>query len=140
MLGFSLCDDYRMRVVAAVIRDQERFLACRRAPHKSLAGKWEFPGGKVERLETDEEALTREILEELGVEVSIQQFLIETSQKQGDGKIEMFSYLARLTSELPTHSSDHDQMKWLPLNELSFYDWAELDVPVIEKLQAIFKK
>ena len=129
-----------MRVVAAVIRDQERFLACRRAPHKSLAGKWEFPGGKVESLETDEKALAREILEELGVEVSIDQFLIETSQKQGESKIEMFTYLASLRTETPTQSSDHDQMKWLLLDELSQYDWAELDVPVIEKIQAVFNK
>lgn len=129
-----------MRVVAAVIRDQERFLACRRAPHKSLAGKWEFPGGKVEPLETDEKALAREILEELGVEVSIDQFLIETSQKQGESKIEMFTYLASLRTETPIQSSDHDQMKWLLLDELSQYDWAELDVPVIEKLQAVFNK
>ena len=139
-MGSSLCDDYRMRVVAAVIRDQERFLACRRAPHKGLAGKWEFPGGKVEPLETDEEALVREILEELGVKVSIEQFLIETSQNHGESTIEMFTYLASLSAERPTQSSDHDQMKWLPLNELSRYDWAELDVPVIEKLQAIFNK
>lgn len=129
-----------MRVVAAVIQDQERFLACRRAPHKSLAGKWEFPGGKVEPLETDEEALAREILEELGVEVNIEQFLIETSQIQGASTIEMFTYLARLDSERPSQSSDHDLMKWLSLRELIHYDWAELDIPVIEKLQARFSK
>ena len=127
-----------MRVVAAVIQDKETFLACRRAPHKSLAGKWEFPGGKVEPLETDEEALEREILEELGVEVTIEQFLIETTQNQGESTIEMFTYLSRLVAERPIQSSDHDQMKWLPLNELSQYDWAELDVPVIERLQEIF--
>lgn len=129
-----------MRVVAAVIRDQERFLACRRAPHKSLAGKWEFPGGKVEKLETDEEALEREILEELGVEVTIVQFLMETSQKQSESTIEMFTYLARLDSERPTQSSDHDLMKWLSLSELSQYDWAELDIPVIKKLLALFNR
>lgn len=129
-----------MRVVAAVIRDHERFLACRRAPHKSLAGKWEFPGGKVEKLETDEEALEREILEELGVEVTIVQFLMETSQKQSESTIEMFTYLASLDSERPTQSSDHDLMKWLSLSELSQYDWAELDIPVIEKLLALFNR
>ena len=128
-----------MRVVAAVIQDQQRFLACRRAPHKSLPGRWEFPGGKVEPFETDEEALTREILEELGIEISIRKFLIMTSQKFGESQIEMCTYLASLVDERPTQSSDHDQMQWLPLNELSHYDWAELDIPVIEKLQDIFK-
>ena len=133
-----MCKHIEMRVVAAVIQSEDKFLACRRAPHKNLAGKWEFPGGKVEADETDGEALAREILEELGVEVSIEQFLIETSQNHGESTIEMFTYLASLSAERPTRSSDHDQMKWLPLNELSQYDWAELDVPVIAKLQAIF--
>lgn len=129
-----------MRVVAAVIRDQNKFLACRRAPHKSLAGKWEFPGGKVEQLESNEAALRREIQEELGVGIIVEKFLIESSQNHGENRIEMFTYLASLDAESPTQSSDHDQMQWLPLNELCRYDWAELDVPVIEKLQSLFNK
>lgn len=129
-----------MRVVAAVIRDHERLLACRRAPHKSLAGKWEFPGGKVEPLESDEGALAREIQEELGVGIIVEEFLIETSQYHGEKLIEMFTYLATLGAERPTQSSDHDQMKWLSLNELSQYDWAELDIPVIERLQELFNR
>ena len=57
-----------MRVVAAIIESNGELLACRRASHKSLAGKWEFPGGKVEPGETEQQALVREIREELGWE------------------------------------------------------------------------
>lgn len=137
-MGSSLCDDYPVRVVAAVIRHQESFLACRRATHKSLAGKWEFPGGKVEASETDEDALEREILEELGVKITVSDFVLKTSQNQGESQIEMFTYLASLAAERPTQSSDHDQMKWLSIGELSNCDWAELDIPVVEKLLDLF--
>ena len=129
-----------MRVVAAVIQDQDTFLACRRAPHKSLAGKWEFPGGKVEALESDEQALAREILEELGVNVKVKHLLITTSQNYVETQIEMFTYLALLDSERPTHSSDHDQLQWLTLDELSDYEWAALDVPVVGKLLETFNR
>lgn len=139
-MSSSLCDDYPVRVVAAVIRDQESFLACRRAPHKSLAGKWEFPGGKVEASETDEEALEREIFEELGVKITVSDFVLRTSQNQGQSQIEMFTYLASLTAERPTQSSDHDQMRWLSIGELPHHDWAELDIPVIEELLVLFNR
>lgn len=125
-----------MRVVAAVIKAGDLYLACRRASHKSLAGKWEFPGGKVETSETDETALAREIREELGTEVTVEQ-LVETTFSSASGtSIEMASYLCRLISERPTQSSDHDKLLWLALEELQTLDWAELDIPVVEKLVA----
>jgi 8-oxo-dGTP diphosphatase len=60
----------QQRVVAAVIRDGDRFLICQRPAHKRHGGLWEFPGGKCEAGETDAQAITRELAEELGVEVS----------------------------------------------------------------------
>ena len=125
-----------MRVVAAIIESNGELLACRRASHKSLAGKWEFPGGKVEAGETDETALAREIREELGAVVAVEQ-LVETTFSTSNGlSIEMASYLCRLHSERPTQSSDHDKLLWLALEELQTLDWAELDIPVVEKLVA----
>ena len=60
----------QQRVVAAAIRNGDRFLICQRPLHKRHGGLWEFPGGKCEAGETDEQAITRELAEELGVEVS----------------------------------------------------------------------
>ena len=125
-----------MRVVAAIIESDGEVLACRRAPHKNLAGKWEFPGGKVEAGESDETALAREIWEELGAVVAVGE-LVETTFSTANGlSIEMASYICRLNSERPTQSSDHDKLLWLALDELQTLDWAELDIPVVEKLHS----
>jgi len=131
-----VCDHNLVRVVAAIIESDGEILACRRATHKSLAGKWEFPGGKVEAGETEESALAREILEELGAVITVWQ-LVETTFSTTNGlSIEMASYLCRLSGERPTQSSDHDKLLWLGRDELQSLDWAELDIPVVEKLRA----
>ena len=124
-----------MRVVAAVIRDEGYYLACRRGENLELAGKWEFPGGKVELGETDQEALAREISEELGVSVVVEEFITQTSMPRGLGSIEMFTYFARLEGSRPTRSSDHDRMDWLTPGELVSLDWAELDIPVVHAIR-----
>jgi 8-oxo-dGTP diphosphatase len=125
-----------MRVVAAVIRSDGQTLACRRAAHKNLAGKWEFPGGKVEAGETDEAALAREIKEELGANVVVEE-LVETTFSNANGlNIVMASYRCRLIDERPTQSSDHDLLLWLAVDELQTLDWAELDIPVVQKLRS----
>jgi len=65
-----------IEVVCGVIYNEHgQVLICRRAKHKSLAGYWEFPGGKIETDELPEQSLSRELLEELGMEVSVQDFI-----------------------------------------------------------------
>ncbi len=123
-----------MRVVAAVIQSGDAFLVCRRAPHKNLAGKWEFPGGKVEGNETDTEALTREIKEELNVDVEVEELVAVSRSNSRHQEIVMYSYFAQLVSSKPTSSSDHDEMRWVTHSEFNSLDWAELDLPVIEAL------
>jgi 8-oxo-dGTP diphosphatase len=129
-----MCKYIQVRVVAAVIQSGDKFLACRRAPHKNLAGKWEFPGGKVEINETDTEALTREIKEELNVDVQVAELVAVSRGINGQQEIVMFSYFARLKSTKPTSSSDHDQLRWVSKAEIKSLDWADLDIPVIEAL------
>lgn len=118
------------RVVAAIILHEERYLAARRAPHKQLAGKWEFPGGKPEPAESDEQALKREIREELGVEIRVLRHF-DSSITQG---IELVCYVCELTGDLPTSSTDHDQLRWLAESELAALDWAEADKPALKRL------
>lgn len=132
-----LCKYIEMRVVAAVIRNGDEFLACRRAPHKNLAGKWEFPGGKVEISESDQQALVREIKEELNVDILVGDLVTVSTNTSGTTEIVMYSYLAKLHAEKPVKSSDHDQMMWVTKADLASLDWAELDVPVIEALLKI---
>lgn len=126
-----------MKVVAAVIRDKGEFLACRRSRNHELAGKWEFPGGKVEENETDEIALAREILEELGIEVIVEEFITASSIPRGLGQIDMYTYFARLKASRPIHSTDHDEILWLKPTELSVLDWATLDIPVVHAISRL---
>lgn len=125
-----------MRVVAAVIKLDNKLLACQRAAHKSLAGFWEFPGGKVEPGETDTLALAREIREELGVEIVVGDFIVKSSSEVNGRIIEMYTYFAELVSTAPTASSDHDELRWVELGELNHLEWPVLDDPVVEALTA----
>ncbi len=124
-----------MRVVAAVISKDDKFLVCRRASHKSLPGFWEFPGGKVESGESDPEALKREIQEELGVEIQVLEFICRSEIRVGTQKIEMYSYSADLVSNEPSSSSDHDAMRWVSVQELTDLQFPELDQPVVTALK-----
>ena len=78
-----------MRVVCALILEEGRVLACRRSFNKDEAGKWEFPGGKVESGERDEEALAREILEELEMQVLVGRRLCSAER----GGLELIGYV-----------------------------------------------
>ena len=125
-----------IRVVAAVIERDGKILACRRAPHKSLAGLWEFPGGKVEPGETDEVALAREILEELGIEITVGEFIAESVAPAGQAMIHLNAYWAETTVAGEVSSTDHDRMEWLSPKDVSDYEWAPADVPFLSELGA----
>jgi 8-oxo-dGTP diphosphatase len=121
-------------VVAAVIVHDGRVLACRRAPGKDAAGLWEFPGGKVEPGETGEQALIREIREELGVGIQLDHELVAAEH----GGIRLTCWFARLDGgDIPTRSTDHDQLRWMLPSQLSTLTWAPADLPAVQKLSAM---
>lgn len=119
-------------VVAAVIVHGDRFLACRRAPHKAAPGKWEFPGGKVEPGESPAEALVREIREELGIGIRV------TGELTTDvtGAVRLICLQARLDGEPPAASTDHDELRWVARAGLASLDWADADLPAVRILTA----
>lgn len=123
-----------MRVVAAVITKDDQILICRRGPHKSLSGFWEFPGGKVEARETDGQALVREIREELQVEIQVQELICTSRTSSGNVQIEMHTYSAELLSATPSTSSDHDELRWVNRSQLLEFKWPPLDIPVVHAL------
>lgn len=118
-------------VVAAIIQDSNgNYLCAKRGDWKASPGKWEFPGGKPEADEPLEDAIVREIREELGVEISVQrQFDRSTT-----GEIELVCFVCDLVGEKPTHSTDHSELRWVAESELSKLDWAEPDLPALKRI------
>lgn len=117
-------------VVAAVIVRDDAVLACRRAPHKDAAGRWEFPGGKLEAGETPQEALARELREELDVEVVVGALLDRTAT----GPVDLACYAATLAGAAPTASTDHDAFEWRSPDALGELDWTPADRPAVAVL------
>jgi 8-oxo-dGTP diphosphatase len=120
-----------MLVVGAAIVREGACLVARRGPQMRAAGKWEFPGGKVEAGETAAEALIREIAEELDVMISVGDFV--GRGEVGDVLLEV--YLAAVTSGVP-RALEHAEIAWLGPEELSLLDWAAPDIPIVAPLVA----
>ncbi|MDT7537614.1 MAG: 8-oxo-dGTP diphosphatase [Actinomycetota bacterium] len=122
-------------VGAALLRDDPpSVLASRRTEPPRLAGLWEFPGGKVEPGETDEQALVRELREELGIEASV------AGRLGGDlpiGETAVLRvYLCRIVSGELT-LVDHDEHRWLTAAELGDVPWIPVDLPLIAELRRL---
>jgi 8-oxo-dGTP diphosphatase len=125
-----------LEVVGAVIASDGRVLACRRAPGKDAAGTWEFPGGKVEPGETNEDALVREIREELGVGIRVGALLDRSVTSLATRTIALSCYDAELVDDRPTGSTDHDRLAWLRISDLAALEWALPDLPAVRTLCA----
>jgi 8-oxo-dGTP diphosphatase len=122
-------------VCALIIRD-DRVLIAQRPAGKHLALKWEFPGGKVERGEEAAAALVREIREELGCEIEIVKALQTSRHRYERGEIELIPFICKLTSaSSEPHPHEHVAVEWVRAEELSGYDLAEADLPVVRLLE-----
>lgn len=124
-----------MRAVAAgIIRRGDRILICQRPEGKSLAGKWEFPGGKLEAGETPEECLVRELREELGFEARVEG-IVDARAEYEAGDFLILYYNVAVVSGEPS-PLEHAQIKYVPPCELAEYDFPGTDAAVAEKLAA----
>lgn len=122
------------RVVAAVIMHQGKVFCAKRPPGKVLGGLWEFPGGKVEPGETLEEALHREIQEELGLGITIQEPLLTVVHQYPTHQVEVHTYLCEWASgDVVLHV--HTDAKWLRWDALDQLDWVAADDPIIAHLK-----
>ncbi|PPF29910.1 (deoxy)nucleoside triphosphate pyrophosphohydrolase [Rathayibacter tritici] len=123
-------------VVAAVIIDRGRILACRRRVGTASGGLWEFPGGKIESGESAQAALAREIREELGVSLEVEQVLTVDETQVGALRIRLQCFRAALRDARPDESTDHDHLVWLLPSELPGLDWAQPDLPAVRLLSS----
>ena len=122
-----------IEVVAAVILHEGRILATQRG-YGEWKDWWEFPGGKMEVGETPEEALVREILEELSTEISVDEFLCTVEYDYPKFSLTMHCYICSLLTEA-LHLNEHEAAKWLTLDELDCVEWLPADLKVIEALK-----
>lgn len=117
---------------ALIIDDVGRLFAAQRSTSMRLPLKWELPGGKVEADETDEQCLIREIKEELNVQIEISQRLPENLHSYPTFDILLIPFIVRITfGEIQL--KEHVDFKWLDATELMHLDWAEADIPIVER-------
>lgn len=118
-------------VVAAIIQNSlGEYLCCKRGEWKSAPNKWEFPGGKPEVGESLEDALKREIQEELGTQIKV----IRQFDRSTTGDIDLVCFVCELEGDTPTSSTDHSELQWVREQDLSQLDWAEPDLPALKRI------
>ena len=124
-----------LEVLAAVIVKENKILCVQRGAHKFpyLANKWEFPGGKMEVGESQEETIQREIREELSMEIKPMKHLMSNQHHYPDFSIELHTWLCKPLSE-SFELNEHQAFVWLEAKKLSTLEWAEADVAVIHFL------
>ncbi len=123
-----------MRVVAGIIFDSEnRILITRRAKGQSRELLWEFPGGKVEEGESDEEALKREIREELCLEIDVLSFFTQVNHSYPDLNIELVAYLCKLKGG-NICLTVHQEYKWIEPKDVLSYSLAKADKKIAEHI------
>jgi 8-oxo-dGTP diphosphatase len=125
----------KIEVVAGVIFCKNQVLCVQRPKNKLpyISEKYEFPGGKVEVGETKEEALHRELLEELNLSTNIKNLFLTVVHQYPDFELTMHSFMCEVDSKELT-LREHIDQKWLTINELTALDWAAADIPIVDKL------
>ena len=123
----------QIEVVAAIIRKDNKIFATQRG-YGEWKDWWEFPGGKMEAGETPEEALKREIHEELSTEISVDEFLCTVEYDYPAFHLKMHCYLCSLLTEA-LHLNEHEAAKWLTKDDLNSVKWLPADMLVIDALK-----
>ena len=121
----------QIEVVAAIIRKDDLIFATQRG-YGEFKDLWEFPGGKMEAGETPEEALKREIREELSTEINVDEFLCTVEYDYPAFHLTMHCYLCSLLTEA-LHLNEHEAARWLKLEDLDGVDWLPADKVVVKK-------
>ncbi|WP_342509959.1 (deoxy)nucleoside triphosphate pyrophosphohydrolase [Sporosarcina sp. FSL K6-2383] len=123
-----------VHVVGAIIENNNKEILCAlRGPEMTLANYWEFPGGKIEQGESKEEALKREIQEELSCTIEVFEHVEDTTYEYEKVIVRLETFMAKVVSGIPI-VSEHAEIKWVTREELPSLNWAPADIPAIEKI------
>lgn len=125
------------QVVAALIWQNNRFLICRRPPHKTRGLLWEFVGGKVETGETKQQALMRECMEELAVKVRVDDVYMQLVHEYPDMTVELTLFNAAIVEGEP-QLLEHSEIRYISIDEIDRFDFCPADVEILAKLKKDF--
>ena len=127
----------RIVVVGAAVLDGGRLLAARRSAPAELAGRWELPGGKVEADERPEDALVRELREELGVDAEPVERVPGEWPLREPYVLQVWTARLRPGSRAPEPLQDHDELRWLTPAEVWDVAWLDQDVAAVREVEAL---
>ena len=122
-------------VVAALIWDGDRFLACQRPAHKARGLLWEFVGGKVEPGETGPQALVRECKEELDITLSVGEVFMQVLHEYPDLTVRLTLYHASIAAGVPT-MLEHNDIRWITVDQIPTLAFCPADDEILKKLTA----
>jgi 8-oxo-dGTP diphosphatase len=122
-----------VNVTCAIILFGNKILVAQRSEKMKLPLKWEFPGGKVEQNENNEECIVREIREEINIEIEIVKKLTNSIYDYGTFKINLIPFIANYISGA-IKLVEHKDYRLLDKSELMNLDWAAADLPIVEEL------
>lgn len=128
-------EDKYIEVGVAVIRKGDQILVGKRPPNKAFGGKWEFPGGKLEPMESAEKCIEREIKEELGVTLkNMKSFLVEDHQYPDGKNFRLHFYFCEIAEGEP-QSLWHDEILWVESDKLGTIDLLAADIGLASLIQ-----
>ena len=126
-------------VVAALIWEGERFLACQRPAHKARGLLWEFVGGKVEPGETQEEALVRECREELGITLEVGEVFMDVTHEYPDLTVHLTLFHSKIVQGEP-RKLEHNDIRWITIREMDQLPFCPADVEILDRLRTYDRK
>jgi 8-oxo-dGTP diphosphatase len=124
------------RVVAAIIVRDSKILVCQRTPHQSLPLKWEFPGGKIEPDERAEDAMRRELEEELGIRATIGKKVAVVRHDYGQGATVELQFFLVEQFEGEIENRIFNDVRWAERSDLPKFDFLEADIELIKRIGA----
>ena len=123
-------------VVAALIWDKDKFMICQRPVNKARGLLWEFVGGKVEKVETKEQALIRECREELDITLKVGSVFTQVVHEYPDIKITLTLFNAQIEKGIPK-KLEHNDIRWITPSEIPQYEFCPADTQILKMLMKL---